>query len=133
MPASGGGGEGGVISNALHLGIAGAGFGALGGCVQSAWTSAPPSQVMTVFGRNVASHAGMLGAVAAVFGATEALATQTRGPSMLNSMVAGPHPQPQPSPHPLLLPRPNPAQLHGGRLALTLTFTLTLALCFSPP
>jgi hypothetical protein len=98
MPASGGDGEGGIISNALRLGTAGAGFGALGGCVQSAWTSAPPNQVVTVLGRNVAAHAGMLGAVAAVFGATEALVTSTRGPSMLNPMVAGRYPYHYPYP-----------------------------------
>ena len=110
MPASGGGGEGGIISNALRLGTAGAGFGALGGCVQSAWTAAPPATVMTVLGRNVATHAGILGAVAAVFGATEALATSTRGPSMLNSMVAGAYPNPHPNPNPGVktYPIPNP-------------------------
>ena len=45
--------------------------------------------VMKNFGTNVATHAGMLGAVAAVFGGTDALVTSVRGPGMANSMFAG--------------------------------------------
>ena len=89
MPASGGGGEGGIVPNAIYLGSLGVGAGALLGCVQSAWTSAPPATVLKVFGTNVATHAGTLGAIAAVFGGTEALTTSVRGPGMANSMFAG--------------------------------------------
>ena len=104
MPASGGGGEEGILSSAIHLGTSGAAFGALGGCVQSAWYGSPDALVARNLARNVATHAGMLGAIGAVFGATEALATSTRGPSMLNSMVAGRYHRPQTEPQPELQP-----------------------------
>ena len=116
MPASGGGGEEGILSSAIHLGTSGAAFGALGGCVQSAWYGSPDALVARNLARNVATHAGMLGAIGAVFGATEALATSTRGPSMLNSMVAGryyrpnPNPSPSSSPYTTSTPDPDPNQ-----------------------
>ena len=110
MPASGGGGEEGILSSAIHIGMSGAGFGVLGGCVQSAWYGAPDALVARTLARNVATHAGYLGAIGAVFGATEALATSTRGPGMLNSMVAGRYhrPQPEPEPEPQSGPCPTP-------------------------
>ena len=79
----------GIVPQAIHFGSMGLMAGALIGAVQSAWVTTPPSSTIKVAASNIASNAGMLGAVAAVFGATEALGTSIRGPGIANPVVAG--------------------------------------------
>ena len=88
MPASESKPEG-IVPQAIHFGSMGVAAGALIGAIQTAWITTPPSSTLTVAAGNIASNAGMLGAVAAVFGATEALGENLRGPGMANPVLAG--------------------------------------------
>lgn len=80
---------GGFLGQTTEFAAIGAASGAVLGMLQGAWGSPPKEIAFTHTGRLVASHSATLGAVAAVFGGTEAIVSSVRGPSVFNSVIAG--------------------------------------------
>lgn len=79
----------GFLGQTMEYAAIGVVSGAVIGMLTGAYGSPPKEIALLHTGRLVASHGATLGAVAAVFGGTEAIITGVRGPSFFNSVIAG--------------------------------------------